>query len=277
MTHDYQRNGTTDLFASMNVTTGEVLTHCHQGHTAKDVLRFFKQIDATVPRGLAVHVVLDNLSTHQAPEITKWLAHMDRRRWHLHFTPTSSSWTNLIERWLEELTDRRLRRGVFTSVSDLEDAIALWATHWNDDPKPFVWKATAERRHRQSPTRPSLPHPPNQYEDGPLGPVSVSPAEGRARSVGSVADRGGGRVVRVGHRGCCCGFHEGRRAAPRGSFQVPAVGVQPELNSLRKLWQARWKPYSWSALVFPRSRSRSPVWATSTCPKTGSTIAFRRA
>ena len=144
MTHDYKRNGTTDLFAAMNVATGQVLTHCQKGHTAKDVLRFFKQIDATVPRGLAVHVVLDNLSAHKAPEITKWLAHKDRRRWHLHFTPTSSSWTNLIERWFKELTDRRLRRGVFTSVSDLQDAIALWATRWNDDPKPFIWKATAD-------------------------------------------------------------------------------------------------------------------------------------
>jgi len=91
MTHDYKRNGTTDLFAAMNIATGEVLTHCGKGHTAKDVLRFFKQIDASVPRGLAVHVVLDNLSAHKAPQITKWLAHRDRRRWHLHFTPTSSS------------------------------------------------------------------------------------------------------------------------------------------------------------------------------------------
>lgn len=144
MTHDYKRNGTTDLFAAMNIATGEVLTHCQKGHTAKDVLRFFKQIDASVPRGLAVHVVLDNLSAHKAPEITKWLAHKDRRRWHLHFTPTSSSWTNLIERWFKELTDRRLRRGVFTSVAELEEAILLWARHWNDDPKPFVWKATAD-------------------------------------------------------------------------------------------------------------------------------------
>ncbi len=143
MTHDYKRNGTTDLFAAMNIATGEVLTHCGKGHTAKDVLRFFKQIDASVPRGLAVHVVLDNLSAHKAPEITKWLAHRDRRRWHLHFTPTSSSWTNLIERWFKELTDRRLRRGVFTSVTELEEAIGLWASHWNDDPKPFIWKITA--------------------------------------------------------------------------------------------------------------------------------------
>ncbi len=143
MTHDYKRNGTTDLFAAMNVATGQVLTHCQKGHTAKDVLRFFQQIDATVPRGLAVHVVLDNLSAHKAPEITKWLAHKDRRRWHLHFTPTSSSWTNLIERWFKELTERRLRRGVFTSVNDLQDAIKLWASHWNTDPKPFIWTATA--------------------------------------------------------------------------------------------------------------------------------------
>jgi transposase len=112
-------------------------THCQKGPTAKDVLRFFKQIDATVPRGLAVHVVLDNLSAHKAPEIQKWLAHKDRQRWHLHFTPTSSSWTNLIERWFKELTDRRLR------VSQLEDPIKTWAEHWNTDPKPFIWKATA--------------------------------------------------------------------------------------------------------------------------------------
>jgi transposase len=143
MTHDYKRNGTTDLFAAMNIATGEVLTHCGKGHTAKDVLGFFKQIDASVPHGLAIHVVLDNLSAHKAPEITKWLAHRDRRRWHLHFTPTSSSWTNLIERWFKELTDRRLRRGVFTSVTELEAAIVLWANHWNDDPKPFIWKITA--------------------------------------------------------------------------------------------------------------------------------------
>ena len=143
MTHDYKRNGTTDLFAAMNIATGEVLTHCQKGHTARDVLKFFKQIDASVPRGQSVHVVLDNLSAHKAPEITRWLAHKDRRRWHLHFTPTSSSWTNLVERWFKELTDRRLRRGIFTSVADLEQAIIDWATHWNTDPKAFIWKATA--------------------------------------------------------------------------------------------------------------------------------------
>jgi len=96
-----------------------------------------------VPRALSIHVVLDNLSAHKAPEITKWLAHQRRKRWHLHFTPTSSSWVNLIERWFKELFDRRLRRGVFTSVPDLIAAIELWATHWNLAPKPFVWHKPA--------------------------------------------------------------------------------------------------------------------------------------
>jgi transposase len=144
MTHDYKRHGTVDLFAALNIATGEVLTHCRQAHAATDVLRFFQQIDAAVPRGLAVHVVLDNLSAHSAPEVTTWLSHRDRRRWHLHFTPTSSSWLNLVERWFKELTDKRLRRGRFTSVADLTEAITAWATAWNDDPKPFIWKATAE-------------------------------------------------------------------------------------------------------------------------------------
>ncbi len=144
MTHDYKRNGTIDLFAAMNLATGEVLTDLRKGHAGADVLRFFKQIDATVPRGLSIHVVLDNLSAHSTPEIKKWLAHRDRRRWHLHYTPTSSSWLNLIERWFKELTDRRLRRGAFTSVADLSAAITTWAEHWNTDPKPFIWKATAE-------------------------------------------------------------------------------------------------------------------------------------
>ena len=144
MTHDYKRHGTIDLFAAMNVATGEVLTDLRKGHTGADVLRFFKTIDATVPAGLSVHVVLDNLSAHSTSEIKKWLSHKDRRRWHLHPTPTSSSWLNLIERWFKELTDKRLRRGVFTSVADLTAAITTWAEHWNANPTPFIWKATTE-------------------------------------------------------------------------------------------------------------------------------------
>ena len=143
MTHDYKRHGTTDLFAALNITSGEVITHCRKGHTAVDVLEFFKRIDASVPRELSIHVVLDNLSAHKAPEITQWLAHPRRKRWHLHFTPTSSAWVNLIERWFKELFDKRLRRGVFTSVPDLIAAIETWAAHWNLDPKPFVWHKPA--------------------------------------------------------------------------------------------------------------------------------------
>ena len=159
MTHDYRRNGTTDLFAALNVATGEVLTDCRKRHTGADVLRFFKLIDLHVAKDLDIHVVLDNLSAHKAPEVRKWLADPKRARWHLHFTPTSSSWLNLVERWFKEITDRRIRRGTFTSVEVLVEAIELWVEHWNDDPKPFVWHKTAEeiiakvRRGRETLTR----------------------------------------------------------------------------------------------------------------------------
>jgi len=144
MTHDYKRHGTVDLFAALNVATGEVITECRKHHAGLDVLAFFKTIDRSVPRSLDVHVVLDNLSAHMGPEVTEWLAHPRRARWHLHFTPTSSSWLNLVERWFNELTRRRLKRGVFTSVASLVDAITVWADHWNEDPVPFVWHAAAK-------------------------------------------------------------------------------------------------------------------------------------
>jgi transposase len=143
MTHDYKRNGTTDLFAALNVATGEVLTDCRPRHTNADFLAFLKLIDREVPKDLDVHLVLDNLSVHKHAEVTKWLQHPKRQRFHVHFTPTSASWLNLVERWFKELTDKRLRRGVFTSVKHLVDAIELWAKHWNDDPKPFIWHKTA--------------------------------------------------------------------------------------------------------------------------------------
>lgn len=159
LTHDYRRHGTTDLFAALNVATGEVLYDCKKGHAAADVLRFFKLIDLHVSKDLEIHVVLDNLSAHKAPPVAEWLAHPKRARWHLHFTPTSSSWLNLVERWFNELTERRLRRGVFTSVAALIDAIETWTEHWNDDPKPFVWHKSAQeiiakvRRGRSTLTR----------------------------------------------------------------------------------------------------------------------------
>lgn len=144
MTHDYKRNGTIDLFAALNVGTGEVLHRTRKRHTANDVLAFFKWIDLHVPAELELHVVLDNLSAHSAPPVTEWLAHPKRARWHLHFTPTSSSWLNLVEGWFAQLTNRRLRYASFDSVPALIEAIDIWASHWNDDPQPFVWHATAK-------------------------------------------------------------------------------------------------------------------------------------
>jgi transposase len=145
MTHDYRRNGTVDLFAALNVGTGEVLHQTRKHHTAHDVLAFFKWIDLHVPQDLEIHVVLDNLSAHSAPPVAEWLAHPKRQRWHLHFTPTSASWLNLIEGWFAQLTNRRLKQGSFGSVAALTDAIDIWASHWNDDPKPFVWHTPATK------------------------------------------------------------------------------------------------------------------------------------
>jgi transposase len=143
MTHDYRRHGTVDLFAALNVATGEVLTQTRKKHTGDDVLAFFRWIDLHTPRDLDVHVVLDNLSAHKSEPVKKWLAHPKRKRWHLHFTPTSASWVNLIENWFAQLTKRRLTNSAFTSVGELVDAIEEWSSHWNDDPRPFVWTKPA--------------------------------------------------------------------------------------------------------------------------------------
>jgi len=133
------------LCATLLLGTGEVLHQTRKRHTAADVLAFFKEIDASVPRRLDVHVVLDNLSAHNAPVVREWLEHPRRARWHLHFTPTSSSWLNLVEGWFAQLTNKRLRSGSFDSISSLVDAIDLWTARWNDDPKPFVWHRTAKQ------------------------------------------------------------------------------------------------------------------------------------
>jgi transposase len=143
MTHDYKRHGTTDLFAALDVATGQVITQTRERHTARDILAFFKRIDREVTRDLEIHVVLDNLSAHKAPIVADWLARPRQTRWHLHFTPTSASWLNLVEHWFRELTTRRLTRGSFMSLQHLIDAITLWAAEWNRDPKPFVWHARA--------------------------------------------------------------------------------------------------------------------------------------
>lgn len=142
MTHDYRRHGTTTLFAALNVLTGDVIGECLPRHRHEEFLVFLRRINREVPRGLQVHLILDNYGTHTHPNVEKWLA--KHRRFHLHFTPTSSSWLNLVERWFRELTDKRLRRGSFNSVNELITAIEQYLAVHNENPKPFIWTATAE-------------------------------------------------------------------------------------------------------------------------------------
>ena len=141
MTHDYKRHGTTTLFAALDVLTGTVIGQCMPKHRHIEFLRFLGAIERQVPDGLAVHLILDNYATHKHPNVTAWL---DKHpRFHLHFTPTSSSWLNLVERWFRNLTDQAIRRGVFRSVADLITAIDDYLNANNTDPSPFVWTATA--------------------------------------------------------------------------------------------------------------------------------------
>jgi transposase len=144
LTHDYKRNGTIDLFAALNIGTGEVLHDLRPRHAGTDVLSFFKWIDAHVPADLEVHVVLDNLSAHSSEPVRRWLALPAQARWHLHFTPTSSSWLNLVECWFSVLTRKRLTNSAFRSVKELRLAIETWVEHWNDNPHPFIWRKTAD-------------------------------------------------------------------------------------------------------------------------------------
>lgn len=142
MTHDYKRNGAATLFAALDVLTGKVIGQCLPRHRHQEYLRFLKKIDREVPKGLNVHLIADNYATHKHPDVRAWLdAHP---RFHMHFTPTSSSWLNLVERWFRELTDKALRRGVFHSVPDLIAKIEAYLAAHNDQPKPFIWTATAD-------------------------------------------------------------------------------------------------------------------------------------
>ena len=143
MTHDYKRHGTTTLFAALNVLTGTVIGRCLPRHRNAEFLKFLRIIDREVPPGLQIHMICDNYGTHKHANVTEWLA--KHPRFHLHFTPTSSSWLNLVERWFRDLTDKALRRGVFHSVNELITAIEDYLKATNDNPKPFVWTATAEQ------------------------------------------------------------------------------------------------------------------------------------
>jgi transposase len=140
--HDYVRNGTTTLFAAFNIADGTVISELHRHHRAAEFKKFLTTIDKTVPEGLDIHVVCDNYGTHKTPAIKAWLARHPRI--HLHVTPTGSSWVNQVQRWFGFLDDQMIRRGVHKSVQALEHEIREWVRTWNEDPKPFVWRKTAE-------------------------------------------------------------------------------------------------------------------------------------
>jgi transposase len=142
MTHDYVRNGTTSLFAAFDLASGSVLAQPYRRHRSQEFLRFLKLIDKAVPKDLELHLVLDNYATHKTPAVKEWL--IKHPRFYLHFTPTSSSWMNLVERWFAELTNRKLRRSAHRSVTELENDIRKWINEWNKNPKPFVWTKTAD-------------------------------------------------------------------------------------------------------------------------------------
>ena len=142
-THDYVRAGTSSLYAALNLTTGKVIGSLHARHRAVEFKKFLTTIDRQVPAEFDVHVVLDNASTHKTPAIKRWL--LAHPRFHLHFTPTSSSWLNLVERWFGELTTKKLQRGTHRSVRELNTDIRSWIATWNDNPRPYIWTKTADQ------------------------------------------------------------------------------------------------------------------------------------
>jgi transposase len=142
MTHDYKRNGTTTLFAALNVQDGTVIGECLPRHRNGEFLKFLKKLDRQTDKRLAVHLIVDNYATHKHPNVKEWLA--KHPRFHLHFTPTSASWVNLVERFFRDITEERIRRGVFRSVGDLKAAIQEYLDHRNANPKPYQWTAKPE-------------------------------------------------------------------------------------------------------------------------------------
>ena len=143
-THDYKRHGTTTLFAAFNILNGKVIGSCLPRHRGKEFVKFLNQIEKEVPPDLDVHLVMDNYSTHKTAEVHRWLKPRKRQRFHFHFTPTSSSGLNQVERFFGLITQRMIRRGTFLSVQELERSIYAWLSIWNNQPQPFVWKATAD-------------------------------------------------------------------------------------------------------------------------------------
>jgi len=142
MTHDYKRHGTTTLFAALEVLQGRVIGQCYERHRHQEFLKFLRRLNQEFPGNTPLHLVMDNYGTHKHPTVQTWLTRHPRFR--PHFVPTSSSWLNLIERWFGELTAKRVRRGSFSSVEDLQHAITEFLAAWNENPRPFVWTATIE-------------------------------------------------------------------------------------------------------------------------------------
>ena len=142
LTHDYKRNGTTTLFAAIELAEGRIIAKCMDKHRHQEWLKFLKKIDRETPKHLDLHLIVDNYATHKHPEVKKWLSR--HKRFHIHFTPTSSSWLNVIERWFRDLTEKRIRRGTFQSVDQLIDAIMSYIDEHNENPSSFVWTAKAE-------------------------------------------------------------------------------------------------------------------------------------
>ena len=141
-THDYIRHGTTNLYAALDAATGNVITDLTDRHRATEFRKFLNKIDAEVPNHLDVHIVLDNVSSHKTPMIQSW--RKTHPRFHFHFTPTYSSWMNLVERWFSELTTKWLTRGTHRSTDELVASIQTWTDNWNENPKPFIWRKTAD-------------------------------------------------------------------------------------------------------------------------------------
>jgi transposase len=142
MTHDYKRNGTTTLFAALEMAEGSIIATCMNRHRHQEWIKFLNLIDRQTPAELDLHLIVDNYSTHKHPKVKTWLKR--HPRFHMHFVPTSSSWLNMVERWFRDLTDKQIRRGVFKSVADLIAAIQAYIEHHNHNPKTFVWTAKAE-------------------------------------------------------------------------------------------------------------------------------------
>ena len=212
-THDYKRSGTSSLYAALDHRPGKVIGSLHARHRAIEFKQFLQRIDREVPAELDVHLVLDNSSTHKTPAIQRWLA--AHPRFVLHFTPTSSSWLNLVERWFAELTTKKLRRGTHRSVRELNADIRAWIATWNDDPRPYVWTKTADqilesiaryctrilleghqRVWPESRARPALRHP-VPVSAGATAPRPRPAARSRARA----ASRAGSCPTRTGRSG----------------------------------------------------------------------------